>query len=245
MASDTPKADTHASRRRAWGIATEASPRPNRADSISAESGKDHAVLHVNGRGLMNSVSMGPAERGATKGEVVLSLQGPLLSAPPGDGAQLQGPAALQGPERSSSSSGVELHHHHHHHHHHHWHHWHAGQGLPAWLSPRLAACLASPLSAEFLYCFMSAGTTLFNKHALSTFNFPAPNMLLFFQFALAVLLLQALDVFGVIWLQPLRGDLVRLWLPVNLIFVAMNVTGFYALRDIGAGPRGSTVLSG
>lgn len=35
---------------------------------------------------------------------------------------------------------------------------------------------------AEALYCLVSAGTILFNKHALSTFAFPAPNFLLFFQ---------------------------------------------------------------
>ncbi len=98
------------------------------------------------------------------------------------------------------------------------------------------SALWTSAIFAEFVYCTISAGTTLFNKHALSSYNFPAPNSLLLFQFSLAVMLLQMLDVVGVITLQPLRMDLVKLWLPVNLIFVAMNVTGFYALQEIGVG---------
>lgn len=93
-----------------------------------------------------------------------------------------------------------------------------------------------SAIMAELIYCSVSAGTILFNKHMLSTYMFPAPNALLFFQFALAVLLLKLLSLMGVIYLEPMRMDMVRLWLPVNLIFVAMNVTGFYALQAIGAG---------
>ena len=41
-----------------------------------------------------------------------------------------------------------------------------------------------------------------------------------------------------------------RLWAPLNLIFVAMNVTGFFALKSIGAGAiawggRGRTGMRG
>eukprot|EP00199_Chlamydomonas_sp_CCMP681_P000717 CAMPEP_0119105772 /NCGR_PEP_ID=MMETSP1180-20130426/3641_1 /TAXON_ID=3052 ORGANISM="Chlamydomonas cf sp, Strain CCMP681" /NCGR_SAMPLE_ID=MMETSP1180 /ASSEMBLY_ACC=CAM_ASM_000741 /LENGTH=432 /DNA_ID=CAMNT_0007090911 /DNA_START=55 /DNA_END=1353 /DNA_ORIENTATION=+ len=100
--------------------------------------------------------------------------------------------------------------------------------GATSWWTPALAS--------EVMYCTVSAGTTLFNKHALSTFGWPAPSTLLFFQVAMAVFLLQAMDVLGFITLQPLRWESVRIWLPVNLIFVAMNVTGFYALQDVGVG---------
>lgn len=48
-------------------------------------------------------------------------------------------------------------------------------------------------------------GTILFNKHALSTFQFPAPNSLLLFQFSLAVLLLKLLGLTGLIHLEPIR----------------------------------------
>jgi len=50
-------------------------------------------------------------------------------------------------------------------------------------LAQNKKAHIVLPLSfSEILYCLVSAGTTLFNKHALSTFAFPAPNFLLFFQ---------------------------------------------------------------
>ncbi len=83
-----------------------------------------------------------------------------------------------------------------------------------------------SALTAEAVYCLVSAGTILFNKHALSTFEFPAPNALLTFQFAVAVLLLKGLHVAGLVQLEPLRWDFVRLWFPVNIVFVLMNATG-------------------
>jgi hypothetical protein len=35
---------------------------------------------------------------------------------------------------------------------------------------------------------------------------------------------------------EPLRWRLVRLWLPVNLIFVAMIATSFMALKLVGVG---------
>ncbi|GAX78300.1 hypothetical protein CEUSTIGMA_g5742.t1 [Chlamydomonas eustigma] len=95
---------------------------------------------------------------------------------------------------------------------------------------------LSSALTAEVLYCTVSAGTILFNKHALSTFHFPAPNTLLLFQFGMAVVLLQLLHLLGLINVEPLRWKSVRLWAPLNLIFVAMNVTAFFSLQLVGAG---------
>lgn len=91
-------------------------------------------------------------------------------------------------------------------------------------------------LASEAAYCLTSAGTILFNKHALSTFNFPAPKSLLLFQFVLSVMIVKVLDLLRAGKVHPLKWELVKLWFPVNLIFVAMNVTGFYALMYIGAG---------
>lgn len=51
-----------------------------------------------------------------------------------------------------------------------------------------------------------------------------------------AVLMLQAAHTMGLLHLDRLRWETVKTWMPVNLVFVAMNVTGFYALRSIGAG---------
>ncbi|GLC55659.1 hypothetical protein PLESTB_001011800 [Pleodorina starrii] len=94
----------------------------------------------------------------------------------------------------------------------------------------------SSALAAEAVYCLVSAGTILFNKHALSTYQFPAPNVLLTIQFGIAVLLLKILDFVGVLHLEPMRWEIVKLWLPVNVIFVLMNATGFYALMSVSAG---------
>eukprot|EP00798_Chlamydomonas_sp_ICE-L_P000362 gene362-1752_t len=106
-----------------------------------------------------------------------------------------------------------------------------------AFSKPAVAnSSFASAAMAEAMYCFISAGTILFNKHALSTFQFPAPNSLLLFQFVVAVLLLKGLQAVGAIHLEPLRWDMVRIWFPANLIFVAMNITGFFALQHVGAG---------
>ncbi|GFR49856.1 hypothetical protein Agub_g11956, partial [Astrephomene gubernaculifera] len=95
---------------------------------------------------------------------------------------------------------------------------------------------LSSALAAEAVYCLVSAGTILFNKHALSTYKFPAPNVLLTIQFGIAVALLKVLHFVGILHLEPLRWDIVKLWVPVNIVFVLMNATGFYALMSVSAG---------
>ncbi|GLI69909.1 hypothetical protein VaNZ11_014616 [Volvox africanus] len=94
----------------------------------------------------------------------------------------------------------------------------------------------SSALAAEAVYCLVSAGTILFNKHALSTYHFPAPNVLLTIQFGIAVMLLKILHFFGILQLEPMRWEIVKLWFPVNVIFVLMNATGFYALMSVSAG---------
>jgi len=82
---------------------------------------------------------------------------------------------------------------------------------------------------------------TLLNKAALSSFNFKAPDALLFFQCALCVVLVQAFKMFGLIKVEPFNMKVVRVWYPVNLIFVTMLMTSFWAVKDLGV-PM-STVL--
>jgi GDP-mannose transporter len=82
---------------------------------------------------------------------------------------------------------------------------------------------------------------TLLNKAALSSFHFKAPDSLLFFQCALCVILVQLFKLFGLIKVEPFRWEIVRVWYPVNLIFVSMLATSFWALKDLGV-PM-STVL--
>jgi GDP-mannose transporter len=53
----------------------------------------------------------------------------------------------------------------------------------------------------------------MLNKHALASFSFQAPMSLLFFQCALAVVLVKACEMLGLIKpLQPLKRDLVLVW---------------------------------
>ncbi|PNH07851.1 GDP-mannose transporter GONST1 [Tetrabaena socialis] len=100
----------------------------------------------------------------------------------------------------------------------------------------RTIAGLPSAVVAGFSYCMASASMVLLNKHALASFGFSCPNSLLCFQCSMAVVMVKMCGWLGVVKLQPLKRDLVRVWFPVNLIFVAMLGTGFYALKEMGIG---------
>lgn len=68
-------------------------------------------------------------------------------------------------------------------------------------------------------------------RYVLSSYGLRAPNSLLFYHCALAVLLVEACRSARLVRLEPLRWPLVKAWLPVNLLFVGMLVTSFYALQ--------------
>jgi GDP-mannose transporter len=74
----------------------------------------------------------------------------------------------------------------------------------------------------------------LLNKAALSSFDFKAPDSLLFFQCALCVVLVRLFALFGYIKVEPFNWNIVRVWYPSNLIFVGMIITSFWALKDLG-----------
>lgn len=91
-------------------------------------------------------------------------------------------------------------------------------------------------LFAGLCYCAASGSMVLLNKHALNpkSFGFTAPNALLCFQCALAALLVKICELAGLVKLQPLKRDLIGIWFPVNLIFVGMIGSSFYALQHVG-----------
>ncbi|GAX79970.1 hypothetical protein CEUSTIGMA_g7409.t1 [Chlamydomonas eustigma] len=91
-------------------------------------------------------------------------------------------------------------------------------------------------LIAGVLYILTSSSLILFNKHALASFEFTCPNALLCFHCMLAVLLVKTAEMLGFIQLEPIRWSIVKIWMPVNLIFVAMVMTGYVALQGIGIG---------
>eukprot|EP00197_Chlamydomonas_leiostraca_P010279 CAMPEP_0202885236 /NCGR_PEP_ID=MMETSP1391-20130828/41562_1 /ASSEMBLY_ACC=CAM_ASM_000867 /TAXON_ID=1034604 /ORGANISM="Chlamydomonas leiostraca, Strain SAG 11-49" /LENGTH=360 /DNA_ID=CAMNT_0049568479 /DNA_START=49 /DNA_END=1131 /DNA_ORIENTATION=- len=92
-------------------------------------------------------------------------------------------------------------------------------------------------LLSGLCYAASSGCLTLLNKYALAGFGWTAPNALLFYQCALTVVLVKMCEILGLVKpLQPLKLDLVLVWLPVNLLFVGMIGTSFYALKAVGVG---------
>jgi len=89
-------------------------------------------------------------------------------------------------------------------------------------------------LVAGIFYCCASAGMVLLNKAALSSFNFNAPMSLLFFQCVVCVVLVRLSALLGFVRVEKFNPAIVRLWFPVNLIFVGMIFTSFFALKALG-----------
>lgn len=99
----------------------------------------------------------------------------------------------------------------------------------------RITASSAAVVSGV-LYSLSSAALTLLNKKVLVHYDFTAVHALLTFHCALAVVLVKTSSALGWAEVEPLSWELVRLWMPVNLIFVAMLATNFYALKLVGVG---------
>ncbi|DBB06525.1 hypothetical protein WJX77_006771 [Trebouxia sp. C0004] len=90
-------------------------------------------------------------------------------------------------------------------------------------------------------YCVASASMVLLNKAALSSFDFNSTTSLLFFQCLVCVILVKLADLLGLVTLEPWNMKIIQAWFPVNLIFVGMIWTSFFALKNLGV-PM-STVL--
>ncbi|KAF8061338.1 GONST1 [Scenedesmus sp. PABB004] len=114
--------------------------------------------------------------------------------------------------------------------------------GGGAGLLPRSEAARGSitastaALASGALYSVSSAALTLLNKKVLVHYDFHALHALLAFHCALAVALVRGAGALGWAEVEPLSWELVRLWVPVNLIFVGMLATNFYALQLVGVG---------
>lgn len=63
-------------------------------------------------------------------------------------------------------------------------------------------------------YVATSSALIIFNKHALASFHWQCPNSLLAFHCILAVVLVKAVEAAGLIKLEPLRWNVVRVWFP-------------------------------
>lgn len=88
-------------------------------------------------------------------------------------------------------------------------------------------------LLSGLAYCISSCSMILVNKFVLSSYDFNAAISLMFYQNLISVIIVSVLSVLGVISTEPLSWKLVKVWLPVNMIFVGMLVTSMFSLKYI------------
>ncbi|KAK6138282.1 hypothetical protein DH2020_027973 [Rehmannia glutinosa] len=88
-------------------------------------------------------------------------------------------------------------------------------------------------LLSGLAYCFSSCGMILVNKYVLSSYDFNAGIALMMYQNFVAVVVVSVLSFLGIITTEPLTWRLIKVWLPVNVIFVGMLVTSMFSLKYI------------
>ncbi|KAH0724512.1 hypothetical protein KY284_000377 [Solanum tuberosum] len=86
-------------------------------------------------------------------------------------------------------------------------------------------------LLSGIAYCISSCSMILVNKYVLSSYNFNAGISLMLYQNFVSVVVVSMLSFFGVISTEPLTLRLIKVWLPVNVIFVGMLVTSMFSLK--------------
>ena len=90
-----------------------------------------------------------------------------------------------------------------------------------------------SELTSGIAYCVCSFSMILTNKLLASSFEFNAPNALLLCQFMMTVLLIDIAGQLNIVQREALDWRVIKIWWPVNCLFVAMIGTGFYALKTL------------
>uniref|UniRef100_M0ZZD6 GDP-mannose transporter n=1 Tax=Solanum tuberosum TaxID=4113 RepID=M0ZZD6_SOLTU len=80
-------------------------------------------------------------------------------------------------------------------------------------------------------YCISSCSMILVNKYVLSSYNFNAGISLMLYQNFVSVVVVSMLSFFGIISTEPLTLRLIKVWLPVNVIFVGMLITSMFSLK--------------
>ncbi|XP_047315741.1 GDP-mannose transporter GONST1-like [Impatiens glandulifera] len=82
-------------------------------------------------------------------------------------------------------------------------------------------------------YCISSCSMILVNKYVLSSYNFNAGISLMLYQNFVSVVVVSSLSLLGVVSTEPLTWKLIKVWLPVNVIFVGMLITSMFSLKYI------------
>lgn len=88
-------------------------------------------------------------------------------------------------------------------------------------------------LLSGLAYCISSCSMILVNKFVLSSYGFNAGISLMLYQNLISVIIVSTLSFLGVITTEPLTWRLVKVWLPVNVIFVGMLITSMFSLKYI------------
>ncbi|KAM1135861.1 hypothetical protein ACFX13_034776 [Malus domestica] len=88
-------------------------------------------------------------------------------------------------------------------------------------------------LLSGLAYCLSSCSMILVNKFVLSSYNFDAGISLMLYQNLVSVIIVSVLTFTGIISTEPLTWRLVKVWLPVNVIFVGMLITSMFSLKYI------------
>ncbi|KAL2485505.1 GDP-mannose transporter GONST1 [Abeliophyllum distichum] len=88
-------------------------------------------------------------------------------------------------------------------------------------------------LLSGFAYCISSSSMILVNKFVLSSYDFNAGISLMLYQNFVAGIIVSILSFLGIITTEPLTWRLIKVWLPVNVIFVGMLITSMFSLKYI------------
>jgi len=90
-------------------------------------------------------------------------------------------------------------------------------------------------LVACLMYTLCSLLMTFSNKILLSAapigYDFRYPSVLLLYQSAFSTFFVYSLKLMGLISVEPMKWSVAKKWLPVNVLFVCMLLSGTYALR--------------
>ncbi|KAM1115395.1 hypothetical protein TB2_038471 [Malus domestica] len=91
----------------------------------------------------------------------------------------------------------------------------------------------SGPLLSGTAYCISSCSMILLNKVVLSGYYFNAGVSLMFYQECInliSTIIVVLLNFSGVVTVEKLNWTLVRVWIPVNVIFIGMLVLGLHNL---------------
>ncbi|KAK8488991.1 hypothetical protein V6N11_021000 [Hibiscus sabdariffa] len=84
-------------------------------------------------------------------------------------------------------------------------------------------------LLSGLAYCLSSCSMILVNKFVLSGYDFNAGISLMLYQNFISVVIVSILSSMGLISREPLTWRLIKVWLPVNFIFVGMLLTSMFS----------------